>query len=90
MKTESRGKLLRIFVDEADWHGKQPLFMALIEALKNAGFVGATVLKGIEGHGVHKSVHSTRTFDLSTNLPVLIEVIESEEKFSPSYRRCVR
>lgn len=66
--------------------------MALVEALKAAGFAGATVLKGIEGFGVHKTVHAARNFDQSTNLPTLIEVIEEEAKilaFLPTLRSMV-
>jgi len=88
-----RGKLLRIFVDEEDrWHGK-PLYAAIVDALKADGFAGATVLKGIEGFGSHKAVHSARAVDFSTNLPVLIEVFESEEKISafiPALRSMMR
>lgn len=88
-KLGTTGKLLRIFVDEEDrWHGK-PLYVAIVEALRSAGFAGATVLKGIEGYGSHRSVHSARVFDFSTNLPVLIEVFEQEEKvlaFIPTLR----
>lgn len=88
-----RGKLLRIFVDEGDrWNG-QPLYVAIVEALKADGFAGATVLKGIEGFGARKAVHSARTVDFSTNLPVLIEVLESEEKiiaFIPKLREMMR
>lgn len=74
------GRLLRIFVDEADrWHG-QPLYTAIVEALRKADFAGATVLKGIEGYGSRKTLHSARVFDFSTNLPIVIEVIEEEAK----------
>ncbi len=86
------GKLLRIFIDEDDRHDGKPLYMAIVEALKAAGFTGATVLKGIEGYGVHNTVHAARTFDLSTNLPILIEVIEEEAKvlaFLPSLRAMI-
>jgi len=86
------GKLLRIFIDEADRYEGKPLYMAIVEALKAAGFTGATVLKGIEGYGIHKTVHAARTFDLSTNLPILIEVIEQEAKitaFLPALRTMV-
>jgi PII-like signaling protein len=72
--------LMRIFLDETDRHGKRPLFMAIVEELRRNGFAGATVLKGIEGYGVHGEVHALRTFDLSTNLPILIEVAEADEK----------
>jgi PII-like signaling protein len=86
------GKLLRIFVDEDDRYDGKPLYMAIVEALKAAGFTGATVLKGIEGYGIHKTVHAARTFDLSTNLPILIEVIEDEAKvmaFLPTLRAMI-
>jgi PII-like signaling protein len=87
------GKLLRIFVDEDDrLHGK-PLYAAIVEALKAAGFTGATVLKGIEGFGNRKTVHSARAFDFSTNMPVLIEVFEREEKvleFIPALREMIQ
>ncbi len=80
MSERARGKLLRIFVDEEDRYDGKPLYMALVDELKAAGFTGATVLKGIEGYGIHKTLHTGRTFDMSTNLPILIEVIEEEAK----------
>jgi len=83
---------LRVFVDEDDRYDGKPLSMAIVEALKAAGFTGATVLKGIEGYGIHKTVHAARTFDLSTNLPILIEVIEEEAKvlaFLPALRAMI-
>ncbi len=92
MAARITGKLLRIFVDEDDRYEGKPLYMAIVEALRAAGFTGATVLKGIEGYGVHKTVHAARTFDLSTNLPILIEVIEEEAKvlaFLPTLRAMI-
>jgi PII-like signaling protein len=86
------GKLLRIFVDEEDRRQGKPLYAAIVDALHDAGFAGATVLKGIEGYGTHKTVHSARAFDFSANLPVLIEVFEREEKvlsFLPALREMV-
>jgi uncharacterized protein len=80
LKSVSTGKLLRIFIDEEDrWQG-QPLYMAIVETLRTAGFIGATVLKGILGYGTHNMMHAARVFDFSMNLPVLIEVIEDEAK----------
>lgn len=83
------GKLLRVFVDEGDrWDGK-PLYAAIVEAFKDAGFAGATVLKAIEGFGHNRIVRSARIVDFSANLPVLIEVFEDEAKvlaFIPKLR----
>jgi uncharacterized protein len=92
LDTPSAGKLLRIFVDEEDRRQGKPLYAAIVEALHDAGFAGATVLKGIEGYGVHRTVHSARAFDLSSNLPVLIEVFEQEDKvlnFLPALREMI-
>ena len=91
-RDEARGQLLRIFIDEDDRYGDQPLYEAIARALQAAGFAGATVLKGIEGFGCHRVVHSARVADLNTNLPIVIEVIESEEKvraFLPALRAMI-
>jgi uncharacterized protein len=83
---------LRIFIDEDDRHEGRPLYEAIAHALRAAGFAGATVLKGIEGFGYHRLVHSARVADLNTNLPIVIEVIESEEKvraFLPALRAMI-
>ncbi|HEY9181150.1 MAG TPA: DUF190 domain-containing protein [Candidatus Baltobacteraceae bacterium] len=92
MPEAATAKLLRIFVDEDDgWSGK-PLYEAIVEALREAGFAGATVLKGIEGFGRRRAVRSARAVDFSANLPVLIEVFEQEEKvleFIPKLREMI-
>ena len=80
MKTESAGKLLRIFIGESDRWGRQPLSIAIVEAARKAGIGGATVFKGIEGFGAHSVIHAARVLDLSTDLPILIEIVDSEEK----------
>jgi PII-like signaling protein len=80
MKTEGSGKLLRIFIGESDRWGYQPLYTAIVEAARKAGLGGATVFKGIEGYGGHSVVHAARVFDLSSDLPVLIEIVDSEER----------
>lgn len=80
MKLEGTGKLLRIFVGESDRHGLQPLYTAIVEAARAAGLSGATVFKGIEGFGARSVVHAARVFDLSTDLPILIELVDVEEK----------
>lgn len=86
------GRLLRIFIDEADrWQG-QPLAQAIVGALREADFAGATVLKGIEGYGVHRRLHAARAVDFSSDLPILIEVIEEAAKidaFLPTLKAMV-
>lgn len=80
MRLDKTGKLLRIFVGESDRHGAQPLYTAIVEAARRTGLSGATVFKGIEGFGGHSVVHAARVFDLSTDLPILIEIVDSEER----------
>jgi PII-like signaling protein len=70
------GKLLRIFIDDADRVGVQPLYMAIVEFLRKHGVAGASVFRGIEGFGSHKQIHIEKMFTWYPNLPILIEVVE--------------
>lgn len=71
--------LVRIFVGESDrWHG-QPLATALVERLRKEGFAGATVLRGLAGFGARSVMHTTHLLELSQDLPLVIEVVDSEE-----------
>ena len=82
MKLEGEGRLLRIFVGESDrWHGK-PLYEAIVHLFKEAGLAGATVLRGVEGFGASSRVHTTRLLQLSQDLPVVIEVVDTEERIA--------
>jgi hypothetical protein len=80
MKLEGTALLVRIYLGESDhWHGK-PLYQAVLEVLRERGLAGATVLRGIEGFGANQHVHSTRILSLSEDLPIVIEVVDSEER----------
>lgn len=80
MKLEGTGKLLRIFIGESDtWHGK-PLYAAIVERLRDHGLAGATVLRGIEGFGAHSRLHTARILRLSEDLPLVIEVVDHEDR----------
>jgi PII-like signaling protein len=80
VKLSGTGKLLRIFIGESDRLGAQPLYTAIVERARSEGLSGATVFKGIEGFGGHSVVHAARVFDLSTDLPVLVEIVDTEDK----------
>jgi uncharacterized protein len=70
--------LVRIFLGESDrWH-HTPLARALLERLRKEGFAGATVIHGVAGFGASSIIHTTSLVELSTDLPVLIEVVEDE------------
>lgn len=71
--------LVRIFIGESDkWH-HQPLHVALLERLRKEGFAGATVFHGIAGFGARSVLHTTHLLRLSEDLPVLIEIVDTEE-----------
>lgn len=82
MRMEGEGKLLRIFIGESDtWHGK-PLYHAIVERVRAEGLAGATVLRGIEGFGADSRIHTTRILRLSEDLPVVIEIVDTEERIA--------
>lgn len=72
--------LMRIFVGESDRYQSKPLYEALVELLCSEGVAGATVIKGAMGYGGKREVHSDRFLRLSSDLPVVIEVVDSEER----------
>ena len=72
--------LVRVFVGESDrWH-QQPLPTALLERLREEGFAGATVFRGIAGFGAHSVLHSASLLRLSQDLPIVIEIVDSEDR----------
>lgn len=82
MRIEGEGKLLRIFVGESDtWHGK-PLYQAIVERVRVEGLAGATVIRGIEGFGADSRIHTSRILRLSEDLPVVIEIVDTEERIA--------
>ena len=93
MKIPEDGKLLRVFIGEADkWQGK-PLYEAIVLLAKKEGMAGATALKGFMGFGCKSHMHTTKILELSTDLPVVIEIVDSEEKinqFIPQLDEIVR
>ena len=80
MKISGDGKLLRIFVGEADRAGGRPLYEALVEKARELGLAGATAWKGIESYGATSRIHTARILRLSEDLPVLIEIVDTEDR----------
>ena len=76
----NEGKLLRIFVGENDKHEKMPLFEYIVRKAREQGLAGATVLRGLEGYGAHSRLHTAKILRLSSDLPIVIEIIDTEEK----------
>jgi PII-like signaling protein len=73
-------KLMRVFLGEADrWHG-EPLYDAIVKQLRMMEIAGATVYRGILGYGAKGHLHKQSFFHVSRDLPIMISVIDSEEK----------
>jgi uncharacterized protein len=80
MKIEGAALRLSIFVGEGDrWHHK-PLFTEIVHRAHRAGLAGASVLHGIEGYGASSRIHTSRLLSLSEDLPVLVIIVDGEEK----------
>lgn len=82
MKLEGEQVLMRIFVGESDRWETKPLYEALVELFRREGFAGATVLKGAMGFGAHSVMHSDKLLRFSADLPVVVEVVDTQEKIA--------
>jgi PII-like signaling protein len=71
--------MVRIFFGESDKWKHQSLEVALLERLRSEGFAGATVFRGVAGFGANSVVHTAHLLDLSGDLPVVLEVVDTEE-----------
>jgi PII-like signaling protein len=72
--------LMRIHIGEGDKHGHMPLYEALVELFMKEGFAGATVLRGVAGFGPHLVYHTSKLLDIAKDLPMVVEVVASEDK----------
>ena len=72
--------LMRIHIGEADRFEGKPLYQQIVEMLRQRHFAGATVLRGIMGFGPTSKLHTDRFLELSTDMPIIIECIDTEER----------
>ncbi len=82
MKITGSGKLLRIFVGESDRYQGAALYEALVAKARELGLAGATAWRGTAGYGAGSRIHTSKILALSEDLPVLVEIVDSEEKIS--------
>lgn len=80
MELQGQSKLLRIFLGEADRIGHRLLYEAILIAAKEKGLAGGTVLKGIMSFGASSRIHRARLIELSEDLPVVVEIVDTAEK----------
>jgi PII-like signaling protein len=71
--------LMRILIGESDKYQGKPLYEALLERFRKNGLAGATVLRGVAGYGASSVMHTDKILRLSLDLPLIIEVVETEE-----------
>ena len=72
--------LMRIHIGERDKFQGKPLYQAIVELLRSRHYAGATVFRGIMGFGAHARLHTDKILDLSLDLPIVVECVESEER----------
>jgi len=80
MDNDPNAKLLRIFIGENDKYGQEPLYETIVFEAKKQGLSGATVIRGIMGFGANSRIHTAKLFEISSDLPLIIEIVDTEEK----------
>jgi PII-like signaling protein len=73
-------KMLVVYVDETDMWETGSLYEAIVRRLRQLGMAGATVHHGIMGFGAHRKVHHKRLFGISDDKPIVITVVDNEQK----------
>jgi uncharacterized protein len=79
MKINEDGVLLRVFAGESDMVEGEPLYKAIVHKARELGLAGATVLKGSMGFGANSVLHTSKVLELSTDLPIVIELVDTRE-----------
>ncbi|MGM0770333.1 MAG: DUF190 domain-containing protein [Halobacteriota archaeon] len=84
--------ILRIYLSENDRCDGRPAHEVILEFMRDSKIAGATVLHGIEGYGVHSKIHTISILRLGTDLPLILEAVDSEErirKILPELRKMI-
>ena len=81
-------KVMRIYLDSTDTFEGQPLWQHLLKEARSRGLSGATAFKGVAGMGAHSEVHTAEIWSLAQKLPLVIEMIDDEEKLRNFLAEC--
>jgi PII-like signaling protein len=87
-----RAKRVRVFIGEDERYRGRPLFEAIVLAAREQGLAGATVFKGFMGYSPHADIATAGILRLAENLPIVVDIVDSEERidgFLPFLRRAV-
>jgi len=79
MKLPENATLLRIFIGESDHHDGKPLHEQIVLKARELNLAGATVLRGLMGYGAASRIHTAKLLALSTDLPMVVEIVDTEE-----------
>jgi len=82
MNSIGKKKILRLYIDSLDKYNHKPLWEVVLAKAKENNLAGATVFKGIAGMGPHSEVHTFSLLSMSEELPIVVEIIDSEDKIS--------
>ncbi len=80
MRAPQSAVLLRIYTEEGKMNNHRPLYEDVVMKARAAKLAGATVLRGPMGYGTHARVHTAKILDLSAKLPLVIEIVDAEDK----------
>jgi len=82
MNPDSKVSRMRIYISSTDKFMHSPLYEVIVYAARRQGIAGATVIKGTMGYGASSEVHSTRLWEISEKLPLIIEIIDESDKIN--------
>ena len=82
MNLPEEGMLLRIFIGESDKYKGKTLYEQIVIKARELNLAGATVIRGIMGFGAHSRIHTAKLLALSEDMPVVVEIVDTEEKLN--------
>src|SRR5579884_62679 len=80
MKIQGPGRRVRIYIGESDQCRGKTLYVAIVQEARKDGVAGATVARGIMGYGAASVIHEPHLFRLSSDLPIVVELVDSTDK----------
>ena len=81
-KLAGKAKMMLIHIDEDDWYEGEPLYEAIVKTFRKLNIAGATVFRGIMGYGGHHLFHKKDFLGLSEDMPITIQVVDTQEKIN--------
>ena len=82
MKLPEEAVLLRVFIGESDHYRGRPLYEQIVLKARELNLAGATVLRGVMGFGADSLIHTAKLLELSQDLPMVVEIVDTEENLN--------